>query len=163
MSMNLGLLPEEYPNIYMKDMGRWVDMRYYEMEGEKVPAELWDMDKIDLWDEEYLILFATPRRLGDYDMYKKEGIVALEVGTYNNDIFIYNMEFIASTDNTPEFSLYGRSNFIGKFLEDDTMCRKYQIYHRFFIGTRNYMSTIKMNIIDIVYGKWSKNDNISSF
>ena len=59
MSMNLGLLPEEYPNIYMKDMGRWVDMRYYEMEGEKVPAELWDMDKIDLWDEEYLILFAT--------------------------------------------------------------------------------------------------------
>ena len=163
MSMNLGLLPEGYNNIYFKDQNRWVDLEYYEDEAEIVPAELWDMQKINLWEEEYLVIFATTRRLGDYPMDKKYGMVALEIGTYGGDVFIYNMEYIASSDNMPEFSVYGNANFIGKFLEKDPICRQYQIHHRFFIGERNFISTVKMNILDIAYGKWAKDKSISSF
>ena len=112
------------------------------------------------WDKEFLVVFATRKRLGDYTMNKNYSIVAAEIGIIKTDMFIHNLELLEVSDSLLKFN---PTNQITKMVVANPASRCYQKYERFFVGQQEVISSLKRFIIEIADEEWYNNDIIEPF
>jgi len=153
----MSLFPEEYPATYFDEIERWVDEVYYEEHGDYVNRE---RSYHQAWDEEFLVIFATRKKLGDYKMDKNYSIMAVEVGVIREDIFLHNMELLELSDALLKFN---PPNYVTKKVASDSISRCYQKNERFYVGIQEAISSLKRFIIEISDEKWYDNELIEPF
>ena len=153
----MSMLPEEYPHIFFDEDNLWVDEDYYLNYGDYIT---WERSLMGAWDKEFLVIFATRKRLGDYTMDKTYSIVAAEIGIIKTDIFIHNLELLEVSDSLLKFN---PTNQITKIVVAKPTSRCYQKYERFFVGQQEVISSLKRFIIEIADEEWYNNDIIEPF
>lgn len=151
----MSILPDDYPYIYFGEEECWVDEEYFIRYGDYIT---WERSHMGVaWDKEFVVIFATRKRLGDYTMDKNYSIVAAEVGIIKSDIFIHNMEVLEVSDSLLRFN---PKNQITKRVGANPLSRCYQKYERFFVGQQEIISSLKRFIIEIADEEWYNNDII---
>ena len=154
----MSILPAEYPSIYFGEENQWVSEEYFEQHGDYIT---WERSHMGVaWDKEFLVIFATRKRLGEYNMDKNYSIIAAEIGIIKSDMFIHNMELLEVSDSLLRFN---PQNQITKRAGAHPISRCYQKYERFFVGQQEVISSLKRFIIEIADEEWYNTEIIEPF
>jgi hypothetical protein len=146
------LIPDDYSkSVFYHATGDWESLDYYEdMEWENFTKHVSYRH-----EEEYFFVFLTPYFNETTD--KRWTIMALEVGTIGNDIFLDNMEIIGFTDVIPDFK--GKNSAAQK-IKKHRLSNATDWGHRFFLQIQPSITPIKKYINLTINEERAKAPNI---